>query len=180
MSSGPSTFGTMITSRALPASVTAATMSSRTHGESSELTRVHSCVSGWSQALAISTSPARALSFSEAGMASSRLARRMSTVGAMSGTLPTIFGFCGGRKWMTRDGGNGMSCNGCRRTDRQRAEEVLRGTHAGRLRSRHRDARQTLTGPTRVPVPSEYGMPASPHPVLGPLSAACRLGACPA
>ena len=45
-------------------------------------------------------------------MASSRLASRMSTVGAMSGTLPTIFGFCGGRKWMTRDGRNGMSRTG--------------------------------------------------------------------
>ena len=102
----------MITSRASPASVTAATRSSRTHGESSELTRVHSWVSGWSQSLAISTSPARAFSFSEAGMASSRLASSTSTVGAMSGTLPTIFGLCGGRKWMTRDGRNGMSRTG--------------------------------------------------------------------
>src|SRR4051812_31123776 len=112
MSSGPSTFGIMITSRASPASVTAAITSSRTHGESSELTRVHSWVSGLSQLLAISTNPARALSFSDAGMASSRLASSTSTVGAMSGTLPTIFGLCGGRKWMTREGRNGMSRSG--------------------------------------------------------------------
>ena len=45
-------------------------------------------------------------------MASSRLASSTSTVGAMSGTLPTIFGLCGGRKWMTRDGRNGMSRTG--------------------------------------------------------------------
>src|SRR4051812_39895947 len=45
-------------------------------------------------------------------MASSRLASRTSTVGAMSGTLPTILGLCGGRKWMTREGRNGMSRNG--------------------------------------------------------------------
>jgi hypothetical protein len=87
-------------------------MSSRHHGESSELTRVHSWVSGVLHCWAISTRPARALSFSLAGMASSRLARRMSTVGAMSGTLATIFGMCGGRKWITRDGRNGMSRTG--------------------------------------------------------------------
>ena len=36
----------------------------------------------------------------------------MSTVGAMSGTLATIFGFCGGKKWITRLGRNGISRTG--------------------------------------------------------------------
>ena len=44
MSSGPSTLGIMITSRRSPISVTAATRSSSTHGESRALTRVQSWV----------------------------------------------------------------------------------------------------------------------------------------
>ena len=101
-----------MTSRALPTSVTAATRSSRPHGESSEFTRVQSCVSLDVQLLPTSTSPARAASLSLAGTASSRLARRTSTVGAMSGTFATIFGFDGGKKWITRDGRNGISRSG--------------------------------------------------------------------
>ena len=56
--------------------------------------------------------PARAASLSLAGTPSSRLARSTSTVGAMSGTLATIFGLVGGKKWMTRDGRNGISRTG--------------------------------------------------------------------
>src|SRR5436853_204843 len=45
MSQAPSTFGTMITSSLSPISPTTCSMSSSTHGDSSELTRVQSCVS---------------------------------------------------------------------------------------------------------------------------------------
>ena len=65
-----------------------------------------------SHALPISTRPARAASLSLAGTPSSRLASRTSTVGAISGTLATIFGFDGGRKWIIRDGRNGISRTG--------------------------------------------------------------------
>ena len=112
MSSGPSTFGIMMTSSLSPISVTAVTRSSRHHGESSEFTRVHSCVSLGFHALPTSTSPARAASLSVDGTPSSRLARRTSTVGAMSGTLATILAFEGGKKWMTRDGRRGISRTG--------------------------------------------------------------------
>ena len=57
--------------------------------------------------LPISISPARAASLSLAGTPSSRLASNTSTVGAIAGTLATIFGFDGGRKWIIRDGRNG-------------------------------------------------------------------------
>ena len=36
----------------------------------------------------------------------------MSTVGAMSGTLATIFSLEKSRKWIIRDGLNGISCAG--------------------------------------------------------------------
>ena len=36
----------------------------------------------------------------------------MSTVGAMSGTFATIFGLEPGKKWITRDGGKGISLTG--------------------------------------------------------------------
>ena len=45
MSSGPSTLGIIITSILSPTSVTTVVMSSRPHGESRLLTRVHNCVS---------------------------------------------------------------------------------------------------------------------------------------
>ena len=65
-----------------------------------------------SQALPISISPARAASLSLAGTPSSRLASSTSTVGAIAGTLATIFGFDGGRKWIIRDGRTGISRSG--------------------------------------------------------------------
>src|SRR5690606_34028616 len=112
MSSGPSTFGIMMTSSLSPTSVTAAIMSSRCHGESSALTRVHSWVSPGSHARATSSSPSRAFSLSLAGMPSSRLARSTSTLGAISGTFATIFSFEGGKKWITRAGRAGISRTG--------------------------------------------------------------------
>ena len=36
----------------------------------------------------------------------------MSTFGAMSGTLATIFALDAGKKWIIRDGGNGISRTG--------------------------------------------------------------------
>ncbi len=93
--------------------MTAAVRSSSAHGESRLFTRVHSWVpTDGSHALPTSTSPARAASLSLAGTPSSRLASRMSTFGAMSGTLATIFGFDAGKKWIIRDGGNGISRTG--------------------------------------------------------------------
>src|SRR5688572_18181326 len=112
MSSGPSTLGIMITSTRSPISVTAVVRSSSAHGESRALTRVHSCVSPYDHAAPISTSPDRAASLSLAGMPSSRLARSTSTVGAIAGTLATILGFDGGRKWIIRDGRTGISRTG--------------------------------------------------------------------
>ena len=113
MSSGPSTLGIMMTSRRSPISVTAVVRSSSAHGESRLFTRVHSWVpTDGSHALPTSTSPARAASLSLAGTPSSRLASRMSTFGAMSGTLATIFGLDAGKKWIIRDGGNGISRTG--------------------------------------------------------------------
>ena len=47
-----------------------------------------------------------------AGTPSSRLASSTSTVGAMSGTLATIFGFDAGKKWIIRDGRTGISRTG--------------------------------------------------------------------
>ena len=77
-----------------------------------------------------STRPARAASLSAIGMASSRLPSRMSTVGTMSGSLATILSFCGGKKWITRLGRNGISRSGCGRADGERLEEVLGTAHA--------------------------------------------------
>ena len=47
-----------------------------------------------------------------AGTPSSRLASSTSTVGAIAGTLATILGFDGGRKWIIRDGRTGISRSG--------------------------------------------------------------------
>src|ERR671919_1711335 len=112
MSSGPSTLGIMMTSTTSPTSVTAVVRSSSAQGESSELTRVQSWVSGVLHFLPTSTRPARAVSLSAAGTPSSRLANRTSTVAAMSGTLATILGFDAGKKWITRDGRTGISRGG--------------------------------------------------------------------
>src|SRR5919106_470466 len=112
MSSGPSTLGIMMTSTTSPTSVTEVVRSSSAQGESSELTRVQSWVSGVLHFLPTSTRPARAVSLSAAGTPSSRLASRTSTVAAMSGTLATILGFDAGKKWITRDGRTGISRGG--------------------------------------------------------------------
>src|ERR1019366_4128095 len=56
--------------------------------------------------------PARAASLRSTGTASSRLPSRMSTVGAMSGTLATIFSLEKSRKWIIREGLKGISRTG--------------------------------------------------------------------
>src|SRR3954471_15869298 len=112
MSHGPSTFGIIITSRRSPISVTTCVMSSSTHGDSSEFTRVHSCVSPSSISRPTRISPSRAASLRSTGTASSRLPSRMSTVGAMSGTFATIFSLEKSRKWIIREGLNGISRTG--------------------------------------------------------------------
>src|SRR3954470_8437333 len=109
MSHAPSTLGTMITLSLSPISPTSWVRSSRTQGDSSELTRVHSCVSPSSVSLPTLISPARAASLRSTGTASSRLPRRMSTVGAMSGTFATIFSLEKSRKWIIREGRTGIS-----------------------------------------------------------------------
>src|SRR5580698_6745633 len=109
MSHGPSTFGTMITSSLWPISVTSSVRSSSTHGDASSLTRVHSAVSPSSISLPTLIKPARAASLRSTGTASSRLPSRMSTVGAMSATFATIFSFEKSRKWIIREGLNGIS-----------------------------------------------------------------------
>src|SRR3954452_982391 len=112
MSQGPSTFGTIITSSLWPISVTIWVMSSSTQGEASSLTRVHSWVSPRSISLPTLISPARAASLRSTGTASSRLPRRMSTLGARSGALATIFSFEKSRKWIILEGLNGTSRTG--------------------------------------------------------------------
>src|SRR3954462_12936267 len=112
MSHGPSTLGTMITSSLSPISPTTCSMSSSTQGDSSEFTRVHSWVSPFSIVRPTSIRPCRAASLRSTGTASSRLPSRMSTVGAMSGTLATIFSLEKSRKWIIRDGRKGTSVMG--------------------------------------------------------------------
>src|SRR3954463_6247379 len=112
MSHGPSTFGIIITSRRSPISVTTCVMSSSTHGDSSEFTRVHSCVAPRSMSRPTRISPSRAASLRSTGTASSRLPSRMSVFVAMSAALATIFSFEKSRKWIIRDGLNGISRSG--------------------------------------------------------------------
>src|SRR3954464_14075909 len=112
MSHGPSTLGTMITLSLSPISVTSVVRSSRTHGLSSALTRVHSWVSPKSVDLPTSTSPARAASLRSTGTASSRLPSTMSALAIVSGSFATIFSFEASKKWIIRDGGNGISRSG--------------------------------------------------------------------
>src|SRR3954454_11135135 len=112
MSHGPSTLGTMITSRRSPMPRTSSWRSSCTHGEASSLTRVQSCVSPSSISRPTFSRPSRAASLRSSGTASSRFPSRMSTDGAMSGTLATIFSFEKSRKWIIRDGLNGISVTG--------------------------------------------------------------------
>ena len=114
----------MITSSLSPISVTSSVRSSSTHGESSSLTRVHSAVSPRSISLPTLIRPARAASLRSTGTASSRLPSRMSTFGAMSGTLATIFSFEKSRKWIIREGLNGISRSRLGGADGERLEEV--------------------------------------------------------
>ena len=102
----------MITSTFSPAFVTISVTSSRNHGESRLFTRVHNCVVPMSMVVATLINPARALSFSLIGMASSKLPSKMSTLGIVSGNFATIFSMCGGKKWMTRLGRKGISRKG--------------------------------------------------------------------
>ena len=102
----------MITSSLSPISVTSVVRSSSTQGLSSELTRVQSAVSPKSVSLATSTRPSRAASLLSTGTASSRLPSRMSACLAMSGTLAAIFSFEASKKWIIREGLNGISSTG--------------------------------------------------------------------
>src|ERR671914_599221 len=56
--------------------------------------------------------PSRAASLRSTAMASSRLPSRMSTCGAISEALATIFSFEKSRKWIMRDGLYGISAGG--------------------------------------------------------------------
>src|ERR687898_2857671 len=112
MSQTPSTLGTITTSRRSPMAATTCMRSSSTHGLSSEFTRVQSCVSPSSISEPTRIRPSRAASLRSTGMASSRLPSRMSTWGAMSGALATIFSFEKSRKWIIREGLTGISRSG--------------------------------------------------------------------
>ncbi len=46
-----------------------------------------------------------------------------------AGTFERIFSFDGGKKWIIRLGGNGISVGGVRSTDGERTEEVFGWTH---------------------------------------------------
>src|SRR5215204_818694 len=112
MSQAPSTFGTITTSSRSPISPTTCVRSSSTHGDSRAFTRVHSAV--WPRSISRPTriSPERAASLRSTGTASSRLPSRMSVFPAMSGALATIFSLEKSRKWIIRDGLNGISASG--------------------------------------------------------------------
>src|SRR3954454_21574503 len=112
MSHGPSTFGTITTSSRSPISPTTCVRSSSTHGDSSAFTRVHSAVCPRSMSRPTRIRPSRAASLRSTGTASSRLPSRMSVFVAMSGALATIFSFEKSRKWIIRDGLNGISASG--------------------------------------------------------------------
>src|SRR5436305_834257 len=112
MSQGPSTFGIITTSSLSPISVTTVVRSSSTHGDSRLLTRAQSCVSESSISLPTRIRPSRAASLRSTGTASSKFPSRMSTVGAISGTFATIFSLEKSRKWIIRDGLNGISDGG--------------------------------------------------------------------
>src|ERR1035441_6067279 len=109
MSQGPSTLGIITTSSLCPISVTSVVRSSNAQGDSRLLTRVHSAVSPRSISLPILTSPSRAGSLRSTDTASSRLPSRMSDLSARSGSLAAIFSLLGSKKWIIRDGLNGIS-----------------------------------------------------------------------
>src|SRR5436190_5492602 len=112
MSHAPSTFGTITTSSLWPISPTTCVRSSRTQGDSSAFTRVHSAVVPRSMSRPTRIRPSRAASLRSTGTASSRLPSRMSVFVAMSAALATIFSFEKSRKWIIREGLNGISRSG--------------------------------------------------------------------
>ena len=112
MSHGPSTFGSMTTSSFDPTAATISSMSSRSHGELSALTRVHRPVAPKSLAWAMAMKPARAAVLASAGIASSRLPSTTSTCAISSGTLARTFSMCGGTKWIMRSSLTGRSRSG--------------------------------------------------------------------
>ena len=91
---------------------TSVVRSSRAHGLSRALTRVHSWVGPKSVSRAIRTSPSRAATLLSALTASSRLPSRTSTVPTICGTFAAIFSLLGSKKWMAREGRAGISVGG--------------------------------------------------------------------
>src|SRR3954462_8944472 len=112
MSHGPSTLGTITTESRSPISPTTCVRSSSTHGDSRAFTRVHSAVPPRSMSRPTLIRPSRAASLRSTGTASSRLPSRMSVLAAISAALATIFSFEKSRKWIIRDGLNGISRSG--------------------------------------------------------------------
>src|SRR5215208_1511846 len=112
MSHGPSTLGTMITSSRSPISATTCVRSSKTQGLARLFTRVQSCVSPSSISRPTRISPSRAADLRSTGTASSMLPSMMSTLGAISGALATIFSLEKSKKWIIRDGRKGISRSG--------------------------------------------------------------------
>src|SRR5215468_9612065 len=112
MSQGPSTFGIMITSSLSPISETSVVMSSSIHGLSSELTRVQSWQSPRSVSRPIFASPSRAAILFSVWIASSRLPSSTSQRRARSGSFAAIFALLGSKKWIMREGRNGISRGG--------------------------------------------------------------------
>src|SRR5829696_8596363 len=112
MSHAPSTFGTMITSSRSPIAATRVVRSSRTQGESSAFTRVHSAVPPRSVSRPSFASPSRAATLRSPGTASSRLPSTMSACRAIAGSLATSFSFDGSKKWIMREGRTGISSSG--------------------------------------------------------------------
>src|SRR5262245_13457296 len=149
MSQGPSTFGIMITSSLSPISPTSVVRSSRIHGLSSELTRVHSWQSPKSTVRPIFARPSRAATLLSIWTASSRLPSSTSHCFARSGSLATIFGFEPSKKWIMREGRNGISRGGIgapiafgrkKSLALRMASPLVQLDHANRARRRGLDA----------------------------------------
>jgi len=76
------------------------------------LIRVQNCVGPKSVSRPIVTRPSREISLFSAFTASSRLPSSTSTCFAMSGILAAIFALLGSKKWIMREGLNGISVTG--------------------------------------------------------------------
>ena len=165
-----------MTSSLSPTSVTSVVRSSRHHGESRLLIRVHNCVSPMSSERATLTSPARAASLSAIGIASSRLPRRMSTVGTTSGKLGDDFVDV---RWEEVDHPARPErdlAQGCRGADSQWFEEVSGAAHGCKGMCRWGRGRNGHDGPVTVRFKAILfdagGVLVLPDPtVLGPLLA---------